>query len=253
MTPSRARSWRGAVWSDAEAAAYSAALARSTYVRHVASALRRHIRPARTMLDVGAGDGRFAVVLTCRAGSVTAVEPCAAMRRRLVARAGAARRLRLCDGSWEQLPNGRFDLGFAANIGAFKSDAVGLYARMRPLCRRMAWVVPAQAGPSRFCLSGLAARHLPDDGASPVYLDVLRHLGRRRAPARVIVREWAFVRRFASTAAAAAAMAEWIVAAGGTADADAIRNLVAAHARPVSGGGVTLACPKASAILIWDR
>lgn len=203
------------------------------------------------MLDVGAGDGRFARTLTHRGAGVDAVEPCAAMRRRLVARLGCARRLRLHDCSWERLPPGRFDLGFAANIGAFKSDPLGLHARMRARCRRIVWVVPAQSGPSSFCLSGLAARHLPDGDAPPLYLGVLRRLGARRAPARVILREWTFVRRFGSLQAAETAMTGWISAAGGRAGTEEVKRLVAAHTRPASGGGVTLSCPKASAILIW--
>lgn len=245
--------WRRSVWNDAEARAYSAALGRSDYVRTIAATVARRLRPARSLLDVGAGDGRFAMALARPRARVDAVEPCAAMRRLLIARASAAKRLKVHDVSWANLPPGDFELGFAANIGAFKSDPEGLYARMRPRCRRMAWVVPAQSGPSGFCLSGLAAALLPEVAAPPVYLDVLRRLGPRRAPRLVLTRRWRFVRRFASAAAAEAAMAAWVRAAGGRADAAEIARIVAAHARPAKGGGVTLACPKSSAILIWDR
>lgn len=245
--------WRRNVWSDADAGAYSAALGRSTYVRSIANALAPYVRPSRAMLDIGAGDGRFAMALTRRRAEVAAVEPCAAMRRRLVARVSGARRLRVYDTTWEWLPDGRFDLGFAANIAAFKIDPAGLHAAMRARCRRMVWVVPAQQGPSSFCLSGLASALLPERTAAPVYLDVLRRLGPRRKPARVLLRTWTFVRHFASARSAEVAMAEWIAAAGGAAAPGEVTKLVAEHARPAVGGGVTLACPKSSAILVWDR
>lgn len=245
--------WRRTVWNGADARAYSRALEISTYVGVVARTISASLPKTTSLLDIGAGDGRFAEALTLPGARVCAIEPSSAMRALLRRRLAGKRRLTIHDAPWWRFPEHRHDLGFAANIGAFKADPVGIFTRMRRSCERMAWVVPAQEGPSSFCLSGLVADWLPRSSGEPVYREVLRLLGPRRAPCRMFMRDWVFARSFRDAAAAAAAVTAWLRQAGADVPQAEIDRRVENRGSCDAWGRVTLSCPKRSAILLWDR
>lgn len=81
-------------------------------------ALLRPDLPGRTLLDVGAGTGRYAIPLARIAASVTAVEPSAGMRRHLedsVGRAGLSN-VRIVDATWEDAIVDPHDVVLASHI-----------------------------------------------------------------------------------------------------------------------------------------
>ena len=79
-----------------------------------------HIDGATSVLDVGAGWGRFAIPLARVARTVTAVEPSGALREHLRANAEAAGlgagRLRIVGASWEEAAVPPADLALCANV-----------------------------------------------------------------------------------------------------------------------------------------
>ena len=90
------------------------------------------------VLDVGSGDGAFAVEAARRGAVVTGVDPDPAMRAAAAARARATGvDLRLGDGRAEQLPfaDGTFDLVFAATVLCFVSEADAAIREMARVLR----------------------------------------------------------------------------------------------------------------------
>ncbi len=245
--------WRSTVWNDQAARDYSDALDLSDYVQRITPyvAAGKACHGYQSLLDIGAGDGRFAEALTCPGARIDAIEPSSAMRSMLKKRL-KDRELRVWDVSWTDCPdNGAYDLGFAANIGAFKTAPVQLFTKMRKLCQSLAWVVPAQQGPSSFCLSGLVAHWLPQEHCEPVYLSVLDALGAAHAPSSVDVEGWTYRQCFADAGVAVDFLMEKLTASGTTIPRTQIKEFVEEGGTFDDRGRVTLEAPKRSAILRW--
>jgi len=244
--------WRRNVWSSDEANAYSRALQISSYVSAVVPDILRHVGMCPSVLDVGAGDGRFSYALTRWGDAVTAVEPCAAMRPLLRKRL-RGRRTTFVDAPWWRFPELRkgFACGIAANVGAFKTAPNHLYARMRAMCQHMAWVVPAQQGPSSFCLSGIVSDWLGAASERPVYLSLLESLRPYQRPQKIIIRDWVFRRQFQNIDVATDALRQWLAVAGKDVLRPDVLSLIGDIGVRDDVGRVTLECPKRSAILLW--
>jgi hypothetical protein len=238
-----------AVWPDRAARFYARALDRSDYGAAIAGALRGEA--PESLLDIGAGAGHPVAPWLPADARWTALEP----NRYLRARLGRLRRttrpnLRPMNGRWESLPGlGLAPQGwaFAANIGATLTAPRTLLAGMRGLARRrVVWVVPAQHGPRRWCLAGALPADLHGEDETPAIRQVLAALG-PEAPDEVRLAPWTFRASFASLDAAAAYCAAQVALPPA-----ACRAALADTARPLPGGGVELAAPKVSALLIWN-
>ncbi|MBS7792316.1 hypothetical protein KTR66_20125 [Roseococcus sp. SDR] len=244
-----------AVWPDRAARFYAQALDRSDYGQAVAQALG-DARPA-SLLDIGAGAGHPVAPWLHHDARWTAIEPSRYLRARLGRLARREQRaMSVHDATWEMLPQlglARHDWVWAANIGATQSHPHALLRHMRALARqRVIWLVPAQPGPRRWCLSGALPAHLHGESERPGMEFVLDALGHAAAPTRILTAPWTFRARFADVAAATEHCAMQLALPPGAACRATIHDVLASHAKPLPDGGIEVAAPKLSALLIWD-
>ncbi|MGX9964868.1 hypothetical protein ACVFYP_16175 [Roseomonas sp. F4] len=243
-----------AVWPDRAARFYAMSLDRSDYGAAIAGALGREV-PA-SLLDIGAGAGHPVAPWLPAEARWTALEPNRYLRARLGRLHRSGRRgLRPMAARWEALPDlglAPHDWAFAANIGATLTAPRALLGRMRALARRrVVWVVPAQQGPRRWCLAGALPATLHGEDETPALRQVLAALG-PEAPHDIRLAPWTFRAHFTGLDAALAHCAAQLALPPGAAARDTLAETLAATAEPLPCGGVALAAPKLSALLIWN-
>ena len=128
-------------FSDSRAGRYAAAVRdanteRDPFLRR----LRRLTGASSTVIDVGAGTGRFALVLADDVGHVTAVEPSAAMLailRRDAQERGAANVTAL-QAAWDEARVEPADVAFSAFVLTLVPDAVAFLAKLDATARHHA-------------------------------------------------------------------------------------------------------------------
>ncbi|GGB49125.1 hypothetical protein GCM10011505_32750 [Tistrella bauzanensis] len=250
-----------APWGDADAAFFAEHLDRSDYARNLGECLRALMGGrVRSLIDVGAGSGVLGLGLIARGGHWTAWEPNAHMRGRLAAVVAGRTDLTLdvrADG-WQALDTAPMadpaDLVLCANIPGPIGAAQALHARTRGRGRNLAWVVPAQAGPRSWCLSGFLPDDLHGDDTTPGHSLCLDELGPDHAPDLVHLVDWRFRARFADHAAARDHMIDRLARRHGPVSDDLAHRLdrhLDQALMPADDGGVIAEAPKVSAILLW--
>ncbi len=113
-------------------------------------ALREVIRSTDTVLDVGAGAGRYSMPIASSVAAITAVEPSTAMRAEL-ARGAAARgltNLTIVGSSWETAEVEPHDVAFSANVLYFVPDAVRFLEKLDHHARRACLILHRLDQPS---------------------------------------------------------------------------------------------------------
>lgn len=252
-TPEASAIGASPVWSDAEARFYVQGLATSDYLARVGAALTGLLGEVPSLLDVGAGTGALGRLLVAPRGRWTAVEPNNFMACLLERHAAAAPgRRRVIRDVWQNLPSCP-DLvhegALAANMGGPIDEADRFVAALRPLARRwLCWTVPAQKGPSRYCLSGFLPPELHGEDAVPGVARALARLGRRYAPDRIAYVDWTFRAVFPDRRAADAHFRARF--GGDAAHRRALRAWLAARLTPTAAGWIAEA-EKTTAILVW--
>jgi len=242
------------IWNNEHALFYAQTITQSDYAAQLAPLVPPS---AASVLDIGAGNG--ALVRHCLKPGATwiAVEPNWEMQNQLIAmkkdlvRNRVALRLMPCQ--WQSLPPYlNADVVYAFNLGATHAEALAFHDAMRPRARKlMCWVVPAQAGPSTFCLSGFLPAELHGADTRPAFEKTLAMLGAKSAPTRLQFADWTYRVAFASVAAA---QAHFLDRLGLTPDTDRGREVstfVATHCVP-DVGGVIAQCAKRSAVMTWE-
>ena len=148
----------------------------------VVGRLRRLAGGRATVLDVGAGTGRFALGLAPHAGGVTAVDASAGMLRQLRRRARSlgVENIRCVRGRWEEVDVPAADLAFAAYVLPLVEDAVTFLERLDAAARHRAAVVLSAVSPD--AVWDVLWRHFHGEPRrpGPTWLDavaVLRELG----------------------------------------------------------------------------
>ena len=241
---------RTEVWSDDAARFYAEALDRSDYGTVIGGALDTALPSPASLLDIGAGAGHPARRWLRPGSGWTALEPNAYLRVRLAACRHPAPRV--LDALWQDLPRLALpphDIAFCANIGGPLEAPRALLALMRQRATRaVAWVVPAQRGPRRWCLAGALPAALHGECEEPAVDRVLAALGPACRPDRTALFGWNFEAGFESLEAAVAYCVDRLPRA----QPAAIAAHVAATARRLTDGAVALSAPKLSAILTWD-
>ncbi len=242
------------IWPDRAARFYAESLDRSDYGAAIAGTLRGEVPGS--LLDIGAGAGHPVTPWLPSDAGWTALEP----NRYLRARLGRLRRggrpgLRPLAARWEALSGlglAPHDWAFAANIGGTLTAPRDLLGRMRALARRrVVWVVPAQQGPRRWCLAGALPAALHGEDETPALRLVLAALG-PEAPQEIRLAPWIFRAHFPGLDAAVAHCAAQLALPPGGAAHDKLAATLSATVAPLPCGGVALAAPKLSALLIWN-
>lgn len=243
------------VWPDDAARFHAAALAQSDYVAHVGGALRAMLGACPLLLDIGAGCGSLGASLLAETARWTAIEPNVFMqseiRRRGAARSGWRAEVLGC--RWQDAPPGAFAdhaVALCANIPGLTDDPLPLLARTRASAPRVAWVVPAQAGPRRFCLSGLLPATLHGEDETPGHSLTLAALGAADAPRTVTLVDWTFRCAIDSVEALRRRLAESYGQPAWDAAGSALDRALRDSVRETPEGLIA-AVPKRSALMLW--
>ena len=105
--------------------------------------VRETLQPTDTLLDVGAGAGRYSLPLAERAAHVTAVEPSAGMREAFAQekeRRGISN-IEIVAGSWEDADISPHDVAIVANVLYFVKDAVAFIEKLDAHARRACFIL----------------------------------------------------------------------------------------------------------------
>ncbi|MBS7813714.1 hypothetical protein [Roseococcus pinisoli] len=243
------------VWPDRAARFYARGMDRSDYGAQASAALTAALGRPESLLDLGAGAGHPMLGWVEPGTRWLAVEPSRYLRARLgrlsrISHPG----LRPVDAYWQELPPlPQVDIAIAANTSGPQEAPERLLGLMR-FCatRAVAWIVPAQRGPKRWCLSGALPAHLHREDERPAVAAILAALGPQRQPSRSAIFPWTFSARFASPAEAFAHCAMQLRLGADDDRRDALEDHLRTALKPLPDGGFELSAPKLSALLIWD-
>lgn len=240
-------------WNDALADLYAQTIAASGYAHAVVPLLGG---PFDDVLDIGAGSGELTRRVLSDGAVWRAVEPHAFMQKRLseVADSLSVRgiRLSLFAHDWQCLPPGiTADVVLAANLGATHHEPAAFFDEMRPRARkRMCWVVPAQAGPSTFCLAGFLPPDLHGADVQPAVERCLAGLGAAGQPREVVFANWTYRMFFPDVQSAQQFFLDRLSLLPASPRGQAVQAFVQHHLRPVNNG-LEARCEKRSAVLHW--
>lgn len=253
LPSSSAQGWHGRVTPEAQARLYLDILEESDYAQRVAPVVGTDYHD---VLDIGAGNGVLTRRCLARPARWLAVEPNQAMGAALAAlRPGLDMQgidlthLPLC---WEALPpTVAAETVFAFNIGATHHGAGTLFDSLAGRCQRaMVWVVPAQRGPSTFCLAGFLPPELHGADMTPAHERTLAALSAEQQPNRIDFVDWQCRLCFPSRAAAAAHFLDRLNLESDSAGGRAVVDYLGSRVDPGSEA-VRIACAKRSAVMFW--
>lgn len=206
-------SLRGAFW-DRRADRYAESVKlmdveRDPFLRR----LRRVTGPASTVLDVGAGTGRFALAIAADVRHVTAVDPSAAMLailRRDAAELGLTNIMTQL-GAWEEADTAVADVAFSAFVLPVVRDAPAFITKLDAAARRHVLLyLGAHCGDA--VLDPLWRHfHGRPRAPGPSYLDALAVLSELGIAPQVKVVEIPNRRRFAAIAEAVDYYLDWLL------------------------------------------
>ncbi len=105
----------------------------------IARALRAVVQPSDTVLDVGAGAGRYTFAVAPLVTLVTAVEPSRGMRDSLAQQATARgiTNVTIVPGRWEEVAVEAHDVAFVSSVLYFVPDAVPFLEKLDQCARRV--------------------------------------------------------------------------------------------------------------------
>jgi SAM-dependent methyltransferase len=106
-------------------------------------ALRETLRPTDTVLDVGAGAGRYSMPIASDVTRITAVEPGASMRASFEqeAQRRGLTNITVVPGGWEDVEVEIHDVAFVANVLYFVADAVAFVDKLDQHARRACFIL----------------------------------------------------------------------------------------------------------------
>ncbi|HEY7063314.1 MAG TPA: class I SAM-dependent methyltransferase [Chloroflexota bacterium] len=217
--------------------------------------LRAAVQPSDTLLDVGAGAGRYCLPLAPHVARVTAVEPSPGMRARLAA-AAERRDLDNVDvvaGSWPQAAVEPHDVVVVANVLYFVRDVVPFLEKLDRSARRACFLLH-RVEPR---LTPLLARWQEIGGQAPLpepgFLDLYNVLFAMgiRASARLLPREFAV--RYDTLEEAVAEVREFLAVGPGPHPDDAQIRALLAEILVERDGRLGLPHEPQMAIVSWEK
>jgi len=240
-------------WDNAAASFYLESIARSDYEQRVGQALRQMIGRASSLLDVGAGSGVPGAALLTPGAHWTAIEPNPLLAGYLADRPESPMVHRI---RWQQLASmamAPHAVVLAANMPGPLDTPEEFLDTLLPLTRHtLAWVVPAQPGPRRYCLSDFMPASVHEESCIPAVDLVLDNLSSRHQPHQMRRVDWTFRARFPSRAAAREHFEQRFNDADCANTSEQIQQRLA-RLTPARDGSLEIAISKRSACLVWRR
>lgn len=202
----------GASYWDQRARRYAAAVTvarRDPFVGRVA----RHAGRRSSVLDVGAGSGRFALALAPRVGEVVAVDPSRGMLGvlRQQARHRGVGNVRTVEGRWEDVDVPPADVAICAFVLPLVADVAPFLAKLDGAARRRVLVHVGAATADGFVDPFWRHFHGAPRQPGPTYLDAVAVLAELGIRADVEVAEVSVASRFPTLAAAARSYADQLL------------------------------------------
>lgn len=175
--------------------------------------LRRVTRSTTTVLDVGAGPGRFTLALAPRVSAVMAVDASTAMSsllRSAVRRAGLSN-VTAVTGRWEEVDVAPADVVLCSYVLPLIDDAAPFLAKLEAHCRRDAFVYVSAMAADAFSDPFWRHFHGRPRQPGPTYLDAVAVLAELGITTDVEVVEVRVRSRYKSVAAAARSYREGLL------------------------------------------
>ncbi|MDQ3306338.1 MAG: class I SAM-dependent methyltransferase [Actinomycetota bacterium] len=205
----------GAAYWDSRARHFAARTAGSASGDPVLARIRRVARSTTTVLDVGAGPGRFSLALAPRVASVVAVDASPVMSsllRRAARQAGLAN-VTTVTGRWEEVEVAPADIALCSFVLPLVEDVAGFLAKLDGVCRADAFVYLSALSADAFSDPFWRYFHGKPRQPGPTYLDAVAVLAELGIDADVEVVEVRVRTRYPSVAAAAKAYREALLLA----------------------------------------
>jgi SAM-dependent methyltransferase len=176
----------------------------------------RRVSGARsTLLDVGAGPGRFSLALAPRVAQVVAVDasPVMSTLLRRAARQAGSGNITTVTGRWEEVDVEPADVGLCSYVLPLVDDAAAFLAKLDASCRAHAFVYLSALSPDAFADPFWRHFHGKPRQPGPTYLDAVAVLAELGVNADVEVVEVRVRTRHKSIAAAARSYRESLLLA----------------------------------------
>ncbi len=205
----------GADYWNTRARRFAARTAGTAETDPLLARIRRVARARSTMLDVGAGPGRFALALAPRVARVVAVDASPVMGsllRRAARRAGATN-ITTVTGRWEEVDVERADVALCSYVLPLVDDAATFLAKFNATCEQHAFVYLSALSPDAFSDPFWRHFHGRPRQPGPTYLDAVAVLAELGISADVEVVEVSVRTRYQSIAAAARSYRESLLLA----------------------------------------
>ncbi|MDP9453122.1 MAG: methyltransferase domain-containing protein [Actinomycetota bacterium] len=205
----------GAPYWDSRARRFAARTAGSATGDPLLSRLRRVARSSTTVLDVGAGPGRFALALAPRVAAVVAVDasPVMGSLLRRAARREGLTNVTTVTGRWEELDVAPVDLGLCSYVLPLVEDAATFLAKLDAASLGDAFVYLSALSADVFSDPFWRHFHGRPRQPGPTYLDAVAVLAELGIGADVEVVEVRVRTRYSTVAAAAKAYRESLLLA----------------------------------------
>lgn len=246
--------WSAAAGNErAQARFYLEMIAQSDYARQLAPVVGQNFSD---VLDVGAGGGHLTRQCLTAGAKWLAIEP-----SRIMGEALAKQRSSLLKSGihlthlslpWQDIPEQTdAQTVFAFNLGATHHEAAKLFeALARRAKREMVWAVPAQHGPSTFCLAGILPPELHGSDTRPAFERTLENLSASHQPVRIYFVDWHCRMTFRSPELAIEHFLTRLDVRLTSDKGQAISDFLRFRLKR-DGQGHRLACPKRSAVMRW--
>jgi len=243
------------VWPDSAAAHFARWQRYSDGIPALASAIRSAIGQVAELLDIGAGTGVLGASLLRPGGHHRALEPNGYMARRL--RRDCPRHLQrtVIEAPWQAvLPDAhlRSEAVLCANIPGLVEEAAATWRHVSGLAQRhLVWIVPAQAAPRSWCLSGFLPPHLHGSDTTPGIAITQAQLAGIAPEPQIIFVDWTWRVGFASRPAAIAWFTPRLQNPTDPTLQAALATWCHQHLKRAHRGWIAEA-PKRSAIMLWS-
>ena len=232
---------------------YLTMIAQSDYAARLAPVVGNDLDD---VLDVGAGGGHVTRRCLASGAEWVAVEPNRIMGEELASQRSSllARGIRLTHLSlpWQDIPapiSAQTVLAF--NLGATHHAAAEFFTALARRARReMVWAVPAQDGPSTFCLAGILPAELHGSDTGPAFERTLEQLGDGDQPTRLDFVDWNCCMTFRSPELAIEHFLTRLDVRQESDKGQAISDFLRFQLKQ-DGEGHRLVCPKRSAVMRW--